>query len=123
MGGIEAVHLQAGGGHVVQDGGFDMRMAVVTAFLPAVIVAHHEDDIGLVGAAQERGKRQEKRAEGEGVEAGGHERLFGCLFGFAFALFCWGSGGCSEVVGGLIGEAPGVFQAAHFSEQEALHFG
>jgi len=44
MGGIEAIEPQSGGGDLVEHGRLDMRMAVVAGFLPAVVVAHQQDD-------------------------------------------------------------------------------
>ena len=60
MRGVEALEPQAGGGHLVEHRRLEMRMAVVAGLLPAVVVAHQEDD---VGALRMGGKGKEKRGE------------------------------------------------------------
>ena len=49
VGRVEAIHAEAGGGHFVEDGSFEVRVAVVGGFVPAVVVTHAEDDVGEVG--------------------------------------------------------------------------
>ena len=45
MSSVEAVEPQTGGGDLVEDGRFDVGMAVVAGLFPAVVVAHEEDDV------------------------------------------------------------------------------
>ena len=44
--GVEAIEPQARRGDLVEHGRLDVRMAVVAGLFPAVIVAHHQDDVG-----------------------------------------------------------------------------
>ncbi len=69
MRGVETVQPQAGGGHLVEDRSTDVRMAVVTRLLPAVVIAHHQDDIGRCGRSGRRRtskQRESKRKSQEG---------------------------------------------------------
>ena len=64
MGGVKAIQPQPRRGDLVQHRRFHMRMAVVAGFLPAVIVAHEEDDVrsrlgGEEGTTQERANGEE----------------------------------------------------------------
>ena len=45
MRGVEAIEPQAGGGDLIEHRRLDVRMAVVAGLLPAVIVAHEQDDV------------------------------------------------------------------------------
>ena len=45
MGGIETIESQAGRGHLIEHRRFQIRMTVVTGFLPTVVVSHEQDDV------------------------------------------------------------------------------
>ncbi len=53
MSGIETIQLQTTRGHIVQDRCFHMRVTVITGFFPAMIIAHHQDDVGWLREANE----------------------------------------------------------------------
>ena len=54
---VEPVQPQARGGHGVEDRGLQVRVAVVARLLPAVVVAHEEDDVRAVGGPRRREPR------------------------------------------------------------------
>ena len=61
---VEPVQPQARGGHGVEDRGLQVGVPVVAGLLPAVVVAHQEDDVRAVGGPrrrEHRGQRCEAR--------------------------------------------------------------
>lgn len=70
VGGVEAVEAQTRGGHFIEHRGFNMSMAVVARFLPTVIVAHHEDDVGFGLGFRGCDQRMDEGQAGEGGEDG-----------------------------------------------------
>src|SRR5574340_1453352 len=67
-GGVEAVEAQAARGHIVEYRRANVRMAVIAGFVPAVIVAHAQNDVGPLGGTvrRERGALREEAAPGQG---------------------------------------------------------
>ena len=73
MAGIKCVKPQPGGGHFIEYGRLDVRMAVVAGLLPAVIVAHQQDDVGeLFGRECVAARDRQQRDKSE-------DRFHGCL--------------------------------------------
>ena len=61
MGRVETIEAQARRRHLVEDRGLDIGMPVVARLLPAVVVAHHEDQVGawFTGVEEDREKQEE----------------------------------------------------------------
>jgi hypothetical protein len=61
MGRVKPIEPQSRRCHLVEDRGFDVGMSVVAGLLPAMVVAHHEDEVGerFRGMEDDREKKQE----------------------------------------------------------------
>lgn len=47
MSGVKAIESKTARCHLIEHGSFQIRMTVVAGFLPSMIVAHEQDDVGL----------------------------------------------------------------------------
>ena len=58
---VETIKAQARRRHLVEDRGLDIGMPVVARLLPAVVVAHHEDQVGawFTGVEEDRKKQED----------------------------------------------------------------
>jgi hypothetical protein len=74
MRGVESPELQAGGRHFIEHRGFDMGVAVVSGFLPAVVIAHHEDDVRRCCQGEER-RYDNRDGKDEGFHAMSWEKV------------------------------------------------
>src|SRR5262245_33236910 len=75
---IEAVKPQARSRHLVERGRLDVRMAVITRFLPAMIVPHHQHDVGRLGEGDRGAYRQESYRKDEAMH-GAHRFGYGVI--------------------------------------------
>ena len=59
VGGVETVHSQSCGSHLVEDGCLQVRVAVVGRLVPAVVVTHEKDDVGWFGGKSRYAGRED----------------------------------------------------------------